>query len=152
MDRQKPIDEGDKDSSLLPPAVLFPFGFDSSVRSSHDFAVTLIREGSDPPLPTSIPLRLSRLRDRVFRQANHSLTGLSRSRRLFGPALPEWKGVPSMARVSDFYSVNETKKPPANRVYHNNDTCPPGRDIPQNERRTGQNGYRLCEDCQRRNR
>lgn len=57
-----------------------------------------------------------------------------------------------MARVADFYSVNEAKKAPANRVYHNNDTCPPGRDIPEHERRRGDGGYRLCEDCQRRSR
>ena len=50
-----------------------------------------------------------------------------------------------------FYSVNESKKPTANRVYHDNSACPPGRDIPQNERRPGTNGYRLCKDCKERN-
>ncbi len=57
-----------------------------------------------------------------------------------------------MAKVADFYSVNEANKPAGNRVYHNNSTCPPGRDIPQHERRTGTNGYRLCQDCSERNR
>ena len=32
-------------------------------------------------------------------------------------------------RVADFYSVNEGRKPPGNRVFHNNSTCVPGRDI-----------------------
>ena len=56
-----------------------------------------------------------------------------------------------MPSVSNFYSVNEISKPPANRVYHNNSACPPGRDIPANERRTGTNNYRLCDDCARLN-
>ncbi len=56
-----------------------------------------------------------------------------------------------MPRVSDFYSVNEAAKPAGNRVYHNNSTCPPGRDIPTHERKPGTNGYRLCEDCKNRN-
>ena len=55
-----------------------------------------------------------------------------------------------MAKVAPFHSVNEVNKPAANRVYHNDNTCPPGRDIPQNERRQGTGNYRLCEDCQRR--
>jgi len=49
-----------------------------------------------------------------------------------------------------FYSVNEAKKAPAHRVYHNNTACPPGRDIPHHERRAGTGGYRLCHDCQAR--
>jgi hypothetical protein len=52
-----------------------------------------------------------------------------------------------MPTTSAFFSVNEEKKPPANRVHHNNSACPPGRDIPQNERRPGTNNYRLCHDC-----
>jgi hypothetical protein len=56
-----------------------------------------------------------------------------------------------MAKVASFYSVNEVDKPPDKRVYHNNDACPPGRDIPRNERRTGTGGYRLCRDCDRLN-
>ncbi len=57
-----------------------------------------------------------------------------------------------MPRVADFYSVNEVTKPQQNRVYHNNSACPPGRDIPANERRSGTMGYRLCDDCERLNR
>jgi len=51
-------------------------------------------------------------------------------------------------KVQDFYSINEVKKPAESRVYHNNGKCPPGYDIPQSERRSGTNGYRLCKDCQ----
>lgn len=47
----------------------------------------------------------------------------------------------------NYYSINEVKKQPAKRVYHNNLNCRAGRDIPQNERRPGTGGYRLCEDC-----
>jgi hypothetical protein len=57
-----------------------------------------------------------------------------------------------MSRVPAFYSVNEATKPAAKRVHHNNDECAPGRDIPQRERRPGDGGYRLCEDCERINR
>jgi hypothetical protein len=57
-----------------------------------------------------------------------------------------------MATVNSFHSVNETSKPASQRVYHNNDACPPGRDIPSWERRPGTGGYRLCDDCARRNR
>lgn len=56
-----------------------------------------------------------------------------------------------MARVPDFYSVNEVKKLPEHRVYHNNDRCGPGRDIPLSERRQGRGGYRLCMDCSKLN-
>ncbi len=52
-----------------------------------------------------------------------------------------------MPKTPVFYSVNEEKKPPANRVHHDNSACPPGRDIPANERRQGTNNYRLCNDC-----
>jgi hypothetical protein len=55
-----------------------------------------------------------------------------------------------MAKVPAFYSINEASKPAANRVHHNDNTCPPGRDIPQHERRAGTGGYRLCLDCQNR--
>jgi len=54
-----------------------------------------------------------------------------------------------MTRVVEFYSVNEAKKPLANRRYHNNDRCGPGGEIPRADRRDGTGGYRLCEDCQR---
>jgi hypothetical protein len=54
-------------------------------------------------------------------------------------------------RIADFYSINEVLKPQQHRVYHNNSACPPGRDIPPNERRSGSNAYRLCRDCSRLN-
>jgi hypothetical protein len=57
-----------------------------------------------------------------------------------------------MPQVPAFYSANEEKKQPAHRVHHNNSTCPPGRDIPQHERRPNTGGYRLCHDCAERNR
>jgi len=56
-----------------------------------------------------------------------------------------------MPKVAEFYSINEAGKPAANRVHHNNSACPPGRDIPQHERRVGTGGYRLCHDCKERN-
>jgi hypothetical protein len=49
--------------------------------------------------------------------------------------------------AGDYYSINEVKKPEGQRVYHNNNNCRAGRDIPQSERRDGTNGYRLCKDC-----
>jgi hypothetical protein len=55
-------------------------------------------------------------------------------------------------KVAEFYSVNEVKKPAADRVYHNNSACAPGRDIPPSERRPGNGGYRLCKDCAELNR
>jgi hypothetical protein len=57
-----------------------------------------------------------------------------------------------MSYVSPFHSVNEVKKPAAHRVHHNNNVCPPGRDIPQSERKSGTGDYRLCDDCQKHNR
>jgi hypothetical protein len=54
-----------------------------------------------------------------------------------------------MAAAAPFYSVNEVKKPPVNRVYHDNNACPPGREVPSWERRSGTGGYRLCNDCAR---
>ncbi len=56
-----------------------------------------------------------------------------------------------MPTTTAFYSVNEALKPSTSRVYHDNSTCPPGRDIPSWERNTGTGGYRLCADCNRRN-
>jgi hypothetical protein len=56
-----------------------------------------------------------------------------------------------MPPVSAFHSVNEAGKPSDKRVHHNNSSCPSGRDIPQNERRTGTGGYRLCKDCEKYN-
>jgi hypothetical protein len=52
-----------------------------------------------------------------------------------------------MAKVTEYYSINEAKKPADKRVYHDNDQCRAGRDIPQSERRNGKGGYRHCEDC-----
>ena len=49
--------------------------------------------------------------------------------------------------VNSFNSINEVKKPVANRVYHNNNKCAAGSDIPQKERRTVSAGYRLCQHC-----
>jgi hypothetical protein len=54
-----------------------------------------------------------------------------------------------MAKVPTFYSVHEAKKPEAHRVHHENDRCFSGRDIPQHDRRVGDNGYRLCVECTR---
>lgn len=56
-----------------------------------------------------------------------------------------------MTGVAKFHSINEVKKPIEKRVHHNNNACAPGRDIPQNERRPGDGGYRLCDDCIRAN-
>jgi len=50
-----------------------------------------------------------------------------------------------------FHSADEITKPANLRVHHNNGACQPGRDIPQNERRQGTGGYRLCDDCDRFN-
>ena len=52
-----------------------------------------------------------------------------------------------MPKVPAFYSIKEITKPAHDWVYHNNSVCPPGRDIPLNERRGGTNSYRLCDDC-----
>lgn len=52
----------------------------------------------------------------------------------------------------NFHSINEVKKAPPLRVYHNNNACPPGRDIPTWERQLGTGAYRLCQDCENLNR
>jgi hypothetical protein len=57
-----------------------------------------------------------------------------------------------MTRVAEFHSINEAKKPFNERVHHNNDACPPGRDIPRWERISGTGGYRLCDICIKCNR
>jgi len=57
-----------------------------------------------------------------------------------------------MPGTAPFHSINEPKKPADKRVHHNNSACPPGRDIPANERRPGTGGYRLCHDCDHLNR
>jgi hypothetical protein len=56
-----------------------------------------------------------------------------------------------MTLTAAFYSVNEIQKPANLRVHHNNNACPPGRDIPSWERKAGTGGYRLCEKCQQFN-
>jgi hypothetical protein len=52
-----------------------------------------------------------------------------------------------MAKDKEYYSVNEVKKSANKRVYHDNDQCRAGREIPPSERRDGTGGYRHCEDC-----
>lgn len=52
-----------------------------------------------------------------------------------------------MSKVPAFYSVNEAKKPEKDQVYHNNDACPPGLEIPTDDQLSGTNGYRLCKVC-----
>jgi hypothetical protein len=55
-----------------------------------------------------------------------------------------------MAKCPPFYSRREAEKPVEKRVYHNNDSCPPGRDIKANgDALNGTGGYRPCQDCQR---
>jgi hypothetical protein len=61
-------------------------------------------------------------------------------------------GINNMPKVPAFHSINETKKPAHERVYHNNSACPSGRDIPANERVLNDGGYRLCHNCDRLNR
>ena len=57
----------------------------------------------------------------------------------------------AMPRTRPFYSVNEIKKAVQNRVFHNNDACPPGQEIPPWDRRPGTNDYRECDVCEGRN-
>jgi hypothetical protein len=47
--------------------------------------------------------------------------------------------------------MKEAEKSLQHRVHHNNSNCPPGRDIPANERLTGTGNYRLCDDCKKLN-
>jgi hypothetical protein len=54
-----------------------------------------------------------------------------------------------MPGIAEFYSIHESKKPVEKRVHHNNSTCPAGRDVPQDERRSGTAGHRLCDDCRK---
>jgi hypothetical protein len=51
-------------------------------------------------------------------------------------------------KVLPFHSVREINNPAKNRVYHNDNMCPPGRDIPKSERKKGTGNYRLCKVCQ----
>lgn len=55
-----------------------------------------------------------------------------------------------MGKDPNYYSINEAKKPADKQVYHDNNQCKAGRDIPQSERRPGKGpgqGYRHCKDC-----
>ena len=54
-----------------------------------------------------------------------------------------------MPYTPEFFSISEVTKPATHRVHHNNSVCPPGRDIPRNERLDGTGGYRLCDVCTR---
>ena len=56
-----------------------------------------------------------------------------------------------MARTAPFYSIHEDDKPIRNRVFHTNDRCPPGCEIPIQDRRLGTKNYSECEVCQGRN-
>ena len=54
-----------------------------------------------------------------------------------------------MVKIEAFFSVNERRKPPLHRVYHNDSSCPSGREIPENDRRVGTGGYRICDRCEK---
>jgi hypothetical protein len=62
-------------------------------------------------------------------------------------SLALFPGSTVMPIVSAFHSIDEMKKPPRSRVCHNNGLCRAGRDIPQSERKSGDGGHKLCEDC-----
>jgi len=57
-----------------------------------------------------------------------------------------------MPFTAAFHSVNELQKADADRIYHNNSACPTGREIPLNDRVAGNGGYRVCPECEQRNR
>ena len=52
-----------------------------------------------------------------------------------------------MPKTLPFHSINEADKLREDRVYHDNDSCPSGRDIPRWERVAGTASYRLCKRC-----
>ena len=52
-----------------------------------------------------------------------------------------------MPKEEAFHSVNELTNLVDDRVHHNNSACVRGKDIPRNERRPGEGGYRLCDEC-----
>jgi len=54
-----------------------------------------------------------------------------------------------MPKVAPFHSANEDRKPSTERVHHNDNNCPPARDIPATDRRRGTGQYPLCPDCRR---
>lgn len=49
--------------------------------------------------------------------------------------------------LASFHSINELLKPLADRVYHNNGDCAPGREISALDRREDSSQYILCDDC-----
>lgn len=59
----------------------------------------------------------------------------------------EADAVVGMSKVADFHSIGELLKPSADRVYHNNEDCAPGREISAMDRREDSAAYRLCVDC-----
>ena len=48
-----------------------------------------------------------------------------------------------MAKVAPFHSKNQTD------VYHNNDKCGAGAEIPNYDRLRGDGGKRLCKNCKK---
>jgi hypothetical protein len=48
-----------------------------------------------------------------------------------------------MARVAPYHSSN----PKDPDVYHDDDQCPTGKQIPTHNKRSGTNGYRRCKQC-----
>jgi hypothetical protein len=52
-----------------------------------------------------------------------------------------------LARVAPFHSFDEARKPPVQRIYHDNDACQLARAIPERARRPGTGGHRLCKEC-----
>jgi hypothetical protein len=54
-----------------------------------------------------------------------------------------------MPIVPAFHSAQQAKRPVEHRIYHDNDRCFSGRDIPQHFRREGADDYRLCVECAR---
>jgi hypothetical protein len=56
-----------------------------------------------------------------------------------------------MPGVPAFHSVDEAAKAVGLRAHHNNGACSPGQRIPEDDRRAGPGGYRLCQTCHRLN-
>jgi hypothetical protein len=54
-----------------------------------------------------------------------------------------------MPQTQPFFSTNEAKKPVAQRVYHDNSECVPGREIQLSDRRDGTASYERCKVCDR---
>ena len=53
-----------------------------------------------------------------------------------------------LALAPNFHSIRELLKPLADRVYHNNEACAPGREISAIDRREESSQYKLCGDCE----